>query len=113
MTPRERVRRLLHRIAVEETTLAGRAARGDRDAFDALFDRYCARMAHAFRALPDVEAKAKLWEALEQVFAGLDCDSATPLAARAFRVAKSSLVGRPGRAVHTAPARRKTSAHER
>jgi hypothetical protein len=83
---------LLHRIAREEADLAKRAAAGDREAFDQLYDRYFVRMAHVFRHLPEPEAQAKIWEALEQVFASLHVhDDDTPLAARAFRVAHASL----------------------
>lgn len=104
-----RARELLDRIAGEEAALARLAACGDRDAFDTLFDRYCARMAHAFRTLPDAEAQAKTWEALEQLFASLDGTCAAPLAVRAFRVAKAS---RPGRVTPRAaqPRRPRTGA---
>jgi len=107
------LRELFQRIAREEAALARRAARGDRAAFDTLFDRYCARMAHAFRTLPDAEAKAKTREALEQVFASLACGSSTPLAARAFRVARASRTGRLPHAVRKRASRRSASVHPR
>jgi hypothetical protein len=107
------LRKLFQRIAREEAALARRAARGDRAAFDTLFDRYCARMAHVFRALPDTEAKAKTWEALEQVFASLACTSSTPLAARAFRVAHASRTGRPRAVARPGPSRRRVSRSDR
>jgi hypothetical protein len=113
MTPESRVRDRMHRIGPEEEELAERAVAGDRVAFDALFDRYCARMAHVFRDLPDVEAKAKIWEALEQVFAALDCDPATPLALRAFRVAKTTQASRSVHNVRASIARARVSQHER
>ena len=82
---------LLRRIAREEAELAARAADGDREAFDELYDRYFVRMAYVFRHLPQPEAQAKIWEALEQVFASLHVQDGMPLAARAFRVAHASL----------------------
>lgn len=106
MRPEVRVHALLRRIEREEAALTLRAARGERDAFDALFDRYCARMAHAFRGLPDVEAKARIWETLEQLFAGLDAERTPSLAIRAFRVAKASSKGRAARSART-PGRRR------
>ncbi|RIL07336.1 MAG: hypothetical protein DCC71_03220 [Proteobacteria bacterium] len=57
-----------------------------------MYDRYFVRMAYVFRHLPEPEAQAKIWEALEQVFASLHVHDDTPLAARAFRVAHASLV---------------------
>lgn len=113
MTASAGTRQQLLHITREEGPLAARAARGDRAAFDALFDRYYARMAHAFRALPRPEAQAKIWETLEQVFTGLDTDAASPLLARAFRIARASQTRQPVRAVHATHARRIASRPER
>ena len=73
----------------EERELAARAVRGDRAAFDQLYDRYFDRVAWQFRDLPEPEARAAIWETLEQVFAGLQ-GSDLPLAARAYRIALAS-----------------------
>jgi hypothetical protein len=70
----------------EERALAARAVRGDRAAFDQLYDRYFDRVAWQFRELPEAEARAAIWETLEQVFAGLGTGD-LPLAARAYRIA--------------------------
>lgn len=113
MPPESGARHLLRRIAREEAALAARAARGERAAFDALFDRYCARMAYAFRTLPTPEAQAKIWEALEQVFAGLACDTTTPLATRAFRVAQASRTGTLPHVVRKRASRKSASVHPR
>jgi len=74
--------------AREERELARRAAGGDRFAFDILYDRYFARVAWHFRDLPELRAQAAIWEALEQIFAGLTC--AAPFAERAYRIARAS-----------------------
>lgn len=113
MTPEARVRNRMQRIAPEELELAARAAGGDRVAFDALFDRYYARIAHVFRALPEGEARTRIWKSLEQVFAGLACESATPLALRAFRVAKSTQTGHSPHSVRASIARAQVAQHER
>jgi hypothetical protein len=73
----------------EERALAARAARGDREAFDLLYDRYFARVAWQVRELPQPEAHAAIWESLEQIFAGLEADDA-PLGARAYQIARTS-----------------------
>jgi hypothetical protein len=73
----------------EERDLAARAVRGDRAAFDRLYDRYFDRAAWQFRDLPEAEARAAIWETLEQVFAGLGSGD-LPLAARAYRIALAS-----------------------
>lgn len=70
----------------EEAGLARRAAAGDREAFDALFDRYYARLTWLFSDLPRGEARAATREALEQIFVGLD--SQEDLAERAYRIAR-------------------------
>jgi hypothetical protein len=73
----------------EERELAARARRGDREAFDVLYDRYFARVAWQLRDLPQPEAHAAIWESLEQIFVGLEVDEA-PLGARAYRIARTS-----------------------
>lgn len=113
MTPDGRLRNKIRHIAGEEAELAERATHGDRVAFDALFDRYCTRMAHVFCALPETQARAKIWEALEQIFADLACESATPLALRAFRVAKTTQAGHSPHRVRTGITRAPVSQHER
>ena len=82
------------RLAREERDLAQRAARGDRIAFDRLYDRYFARVAWQFRDLPEPHAQAATCEALEQIFAGLRCGA--PLAERAYRIARRSSASRTG-----------------
>lgn len=79
----------LDALDCEERALAARAANGDREAFDLLYDRYFARVAWQVRDLPQPEAHAAIWEALEQIFAGLEADDA-PLGARAYRIARTS-----------------------
>lgn len=86
MSRRARARRDATAIAHEEAGLARRVATGDRAAFDLLFDRYFARVARFYRDLPPEQAQAAIWQALEQVFAGLDCEE--DLAARAYRIAR-------------------------
>jgi hypothetical protein len=80
----------LHRdrshLAKEEARLAQRAAAGERAAFDALFDRYYARLSWYFRDLPPDEARAAIWQTLEQLFASLENDD--DLAQRAYRMAR-------------------------
>jgi hypothetical protein len=88
-TPRDDAARLLL-IAQEERELAARTGRGDRAAFDQLFDRYFDRVAWQLRHLPEPEAKAAIWETLEQIFAGIESSDETWLAARAYRIACSS-----------------------
>lgn len=88
-TPSEHASRAL-RIAQEEKELAARTARGDRAAFDQLFDRYFNRVAWQLRDLPEPESQAAIWEALEQIFAGLEASKDTWLAARAYRIACAS-----------------------
>jgi hypothetical protein len=70
----------------EEAALARRAAAGERAAFDVLFDRYYARLHWLYRDLPSGEAQAAVWEALEQIFVGLDSEE--DLGARAYRIAR-------------------------
>jgi len=81
-----RARRNRVHLPQEEAVLARRAAAGDRSAFDTLFDRYYARVTWCFRDLPPGEARAAVWQTLEQVFAGLDGDD--ELAERAYRIAR-------------------------
>jgi hypothetical protein len=81
-----RVRRSRSDLAQEEAELARRAAAGERQAFDELFDRYYARLTWLYGDLPTGEARAATWEALEQIFAGLDAEE--DLAARAYRIAR-------------------------
>lgn len=69
----------------EEAVWAYRAARGDRESFDLLFDHY-ARLACFFRDRPRDEAHAAIWQALEQIFLGLE--SAEDVAVRAYRIAR-------------------------
>ena len=73
----------------EEEVLAQRAMAGDRAAFDQLFDRYYARMATQFRNLPGAEYQRAMWDALEQLFAGLATED-EPLPERAFRIYRST-----------------------
>lgn len=86
MAERAAKRRDRARRAQEEAALACRAAAGERAAFDELFDRYYARMAWLYRDLPREQGRAAIWQALEQVFAGLDSEA--DLAARAYRIAR-------------------------
>jgi hypothetical protein len=78
--------RRLDVIDREERALAERAAKGDRAAFDRLFDRYFARVSHALRDLPEPEAKARISRALTRVFDELEAPDGSSLLARAFRV---------------------------
>ena len=81
--------RLRVKTEQEEADLAMRATRGDREAFDQLYDRYFARMAWRFRELSPETAQAAIWEALEQLFKGL-CAGDAPLSERAFRIARAT-----------------------
>jgi hypothetical protein len=81
-----RVHRSHANLTREEAQLARRAADGEREAFDILFDRYYARLTWLFSELPRGEARAATWEALEQIFVGLDSEE--DLAARAYRIAR-------------------------
>lgn len=81
-----RIHRRRTDLTREESALARRAAAGEREAFDVLFDRYYARLAWLYQDLPRSEARAAIWEALEQIFAGLDSEE--DLAARAYRIAR-------------------------
>ena len=89
MTPSEIAMRRLE-MTREEGELAARTANGDRAAFDRLFDRYFDRVARQLRDLPEREANAAIWEALEQIFAGLAAGDRTQLALRAYRITCSS-----------------------
>lgn len=86
MGNRARVHRDGSHLAKEESLLARRAAAGERAAFDALFDRYYARLSWYFRRLPPDEARAAIWQTLEQLFASLDSED--DLARRAYRIAR-------------------------
>jgi hypothetical protein len=81
-----RIHRSRADLTQEEAELARRAATGDRAAFDTLFDRYYARLTWLYSDLPQGQARAAVWEALEQIFAGLDSEE--DLAARAYRIAR-------------------------
>jgi len=81
-----RIHRSRSDLTQEEAELARRAAAGEREAFDTLFDRYYARLTWLFSDMPRSEARAAIWEALEQIFAGLDSEE--DLAARAYRIAR-------------------------
>ena len=56
--------RRLAELDREERVLVVRALRGDRAAFDSLFDRYFDRMVHCFRDLPEGEAQGRVADAL-------------------------------------------------
>jgi hypothetical protein len=90
----------------EEQALARRAAAGDRAAFDALYDRYFARMAWQFRELPESEAQLAIGRTLEQLFAQLGTDGDGPLAERAFLLARAA---RRPRSAPTPPAPSRSS----
>lgn len=79
----------LYELEREEEILAQRAIAGDRAAFDELFDRYYARMATQFRDLPGAEYQRAMWDALEQLFAGLATEEA-PIPERAYRIYRST-----------------------
>ena len=79
--------RRLAELDREERELVVRALRGDRAAFDSLFDRYFDRMVHCFRDLPEGEAQGRVADALARLFSGLSPDDAMPLAGRAREVA--------------------------
>lgn len=89
MTPSEIAMRRLE-MTREEGELAFQTVNGDRAAFDRLFDRYFNRVAWQLRSLPEREAHAAIWEALEQIFAGLATSDRSELAARAYRITRSS-----------------------
>ena len=82
----------------EEHELALRAAAGDREAFDQLYDRYFARVAWQVRDLPEADAQAAIWETLEQLFLGLDATD-VPLGTRAYRIARASRAAAQARAI--------------
>jgi hypothetical protein len=86
MVTEARIHRSRADLTQEEAELARRALAGDRGAFDALFDRYYARLAWFFSDLPQGEARAAIWQTLEQIFVGLDSEE--DLAARAYRIAR-------------------------
>jgi DNA-directed RNA polymerase specialized sigma24 family protein len=73
-------------ITREEADLARRTVAGDRDAFDALFDRYFARLHWYYRDLPEADAQAATWEVLEQLFASLD--QVDDVGLHAYRIAR-------------------------
>ena len=87
-TPKKKSATALDR---EEQALARRAAAGDREAFDSLYDRYFARVAWQFRELPESEAQLAIGQTLEQLFAHLGVDGHEPLAQRAFSLARAAL----------------------
>lgn len=83
-----RTRRTRDRVDItrEESALARRAAAGDREAFDELFDHSYARLHWYFRDLPQAEAHAAIWGVLEPLFAAID--TVDGVALNAFRIAR-------------------------
>lgn len=94
MKTRASVQREPAAIAREEARLARRAAAGDREAFDRLFDRYFARLGRLYRDLPPAQARAAIQDALQRLFAGLqDGDDLPTRAVRIARRARSEASG--------------------
>jgi hypothetical protein len=76
--------------ADDEAALEQRAAAGDAQAFDLLFDRYFARLSWYFAVFPQRVAKPAVAEVLRELFGSLCEASERPLAQRAFLLARAT-----------------------
>ena len=76
--------------AGDEAALEQRAAAGDQEAFDLLYDRYFARMAWYFTIFSPREAKVAVREAMVALFGSLTGPSDLSLARRAYDLARAT-----------------------
>jgi len=74
----------------DEPALEQRAAAGDQEAFDLLYDRYFARMAWYFTIFSQREAKAAVEEVMLELFGTLAAPSDHSLARRAYDLARAT-----------------------
>lgn len=76
----------------EETALEQRAAAGDKEAFDQLYDRYLARLAWYFTIFSAREAKVAVAEVMVELFGSLANPTDRSLARRAYDLARATEV---------------------
>lgn len=74
----------------DEPALEQRAAAGDQEAFDLLYDRYFARVAWYFTIFSQREAKTAVEEVMLELFGTLAAASDRSLARRAFDLARAT-----------------------
>ena len=99
----------------DELDLVRRAASGEQQAFDLLYDRYFARTSWYFTIFGGSEAKTAVAEVMTALFGTLDAPSGISFAERAYRLALDTELrhAAPPKTVRTArprPAKRQRAA---
>ena len=90
----------------DEALLASRAAAGDQQAVDLLYDRYFARVSWYFTIFGRRAAKVAVEGVMTQLFDSLGEPSELSLGERAYRLARATELRRPGRARTAAATKR-------
>ena len=98
----------------DDSDLARRAADGDRQAFDLLYDRYFARTSWFFTIFGKREAKTAVQEVLTELFGSLNEPSELSFAERAYRLSLATELRHasvPAKAASHAPAKATIAKH--